>query len=232
MNGATSSDGDHGSRGAAPTAVSAPEMKPSAGATSVNGRARSTYAREVRGAACGCDVVDHASASATAAATAVLMKLSMSLFRIPGPSSVAPSALSTSAPAVAPATTMTMADAGIRPSAAPTAASANAASSPAAVPSSDIAPGVPGFTRRSVVTRNVDRPQALPISLATVSLPPAVSAATSASSAAGAYGVVDRGDRGDRRDAAVGDRVAGAAAAAALLGDAELFLALQARAAT
>ena len=33
---------DHGSRGAAPTAVSAPEMKPSAGATSVNGRARST----------------------------------------------------------------------------------------------------------------------------------------------------------------------------------------------
>ena len=47
-------------------------------------------------------------------------------------------------------------------------------SRPAAVPSSDIAPGVPGLHAPSVVTRNVDRPQALPISLATVSLPPAV----------------------------------------------------------
>ena len=110
------------------------------------------------------------------------MKLSMSLFRIPGPSSVAPRALSTSAPAVAPATTSRIAEAGISPSAAPVAASANAAVSPAAVPSSDIAPGVPGFTRPRVVTRNVERPQALPISLATVSLPPAVSAATSAAS--------------------------------------------------
>ena len=61
----------------------------------------------------------HRIASATTAATAVLMKLSMSLFRIPGPSSVAPSALSTRAPAVAPTTTMTMVAAGIRPSAAP-----------------------------------------------------------------------------------------------------------------
>src|SRR5262249_21548538 len=46
------SDGDHGSRGDAPTAVSAPDMNPSAGATSVNGRARSMYAR-VRGSAFG-----------------------------------------------------------------------------------------------------------------------------------------------------------------------------------
>ena len=50
----------------------------------------------------------HAIASATAAATAVLMKFNMSLFRIPGPSSVAPSALSTSAPTVAPPTTATI----------------------------------------------------------------------------------------------------------------------------
>src|SRR4029077_11189671 len=61
---------------------------------------------------------------------------------------------------------------------------------PAAVPSREIAPGVPGFTRRKVVTRNVDRPHALPISLATVSLPPALNAATSASSEADWYGVV------------------------------------------
>jgi hypothetical protein len=40
------------------------------------------------------------------------------------------------------------------------------------------------------VTRKVERPQAFPISLATVSLPPAVSDATSASSAALVYGVV------------------------------------------
>src|SRR5207237_1398610 len=99
------SDGDHGSRGDAPTAVSAPEMKPNAGAT--------------RRAA--------------------------------------------------------------RPNAAPT---------PAAVPSTDIAPGVPGFTRPNVVTRNVERPHAFPISLATVSLPPAMSAAAKATSAIGAYGVV------------------------------------------
>src|SRR5437764_15339962 len=49
---------------------------------------------------------------------------------------------------------------------------------PATVPSTDIAPGVPALTRARVVTRNVDWPHALPISLATVSLPPAVSAAT------------------------------------------------------
>ena len=109
------------------------------------------------------------------------------------------------------------------------AASANAPRrSPATVPSSDIAPGVPGFTRRSVVTRNVDRPQALPISLATVSLPPAVSAATSASTRAGASGVVAAAIAADGRDAAVRDRIAGAAAAAALFGDPEVFLALQA----
>src|SRR5262249_44618403 len=41
----------------------------------------------------------------TAAATAVLMKFSMSLFRIPGASRVAASALSTAAPAAAPTTT-------------------------------------------------------------------------------------------------------------------------------
>ena len=109
----------------------------------------------------------------------------------------------------------------------PTAASASAASTPAAVPSSDIAPGVPGFTRLKVVTRNVERPHALPISLATVSLPPAVSAATSASSAVRRVRRRQRDDRGDRRDAAVGDRVAGAAASATLFGDAEHDLALQ-----
>src|SRR5262249_21602083 len=129
-------------------------------------------------------------ATAIVAATAVLMKFSMSLFRIPRPSSVAARALSTRAPAVAATTTARIADAGIRPVAAPIAASAKAAVRPAAVPSSDIAPGVPGLTRPNDVTRNVDRPHALPISLATVSLPPATSDATSATSAALACGVV------------------------------------------
>src|SRR5204862_1473282 len=131
----------------------------------------------------------HAMASVTAAAIAVLMKFSTSLFRIPGPSSVAPSALSTMVPAVAPATTAGVMDAGISPIATPAVASANAAASPAVVPSSDIAPGVPGLTRLKVVTRYGDRPQALPISLATVSLPPAVSEATIASRADDVYGV-------------------------------------------
>src|SRR5919204_638856 len=67
--------------------------------------------------------------------------------------------------------------------------SASAATMPAAVPSSDIAPGVPGFTRLKPTMRNVDRPQALPISLATVSLPPAASAAVNASIDADVYGV-------------------------------------------
>ena len=80
-------------------------------------------------------------------------------------------------------TTASIAPAAIRPKATATVASVNAATRPAAVPSSDIAPGVPAFTRPIVVTRNVARPQALPISLATVSLPPAVSAAANASQA-------------------------------------------------
>src|SRR5206468_2485491 len=58
----------------------------------------------------------HAMAIATAAATAVLMKFSMSLLRIPGPSSVAPSTLSTSAPTVAPTTTATIIAAWMWPS--------------------------------------------------------------------------------------------------------------------
>src|SRR6185295_7114678 len=117
------SAGDHGSRGAAPIAVSAPDRKPRAGATSVNGRPRSTYAPTRPRSAAGFDgawlaVPDPAVngrcgyeiASATAAATAVLMKLSMSLFRIPGPSTVAPRTLSTSVPAVAPTTTARIAE--------------------------------------------------------------------------------------------------------------------------
>src|SRR5262249_2106685 len=130
----------------------------------------------------------HAMMRAAIAATPVLMKLSMSLFRIPGPSTVAPRMLSTSAPAVAATTTTKSAEPGISPSAMAMAARPNAASTPAAVPSSDIAPGVPGFTRPNVVTRKVERPHALPISLATVSLPPAVRAATSARSAGAACG--------------------------------------------
>src|SRR3954454_23881768 len=117
----------------------------------------------------------HASQSATAAATLVLMKFKRSLFTMAGASSVAPRALSTTAPAVAATTTVMIADAGISAPATPTAASPNAAIIPAAVPSSDIAPGVPALTRPNDVIRNVDRPHALPISLATVSLPPAAS---------------------------------------------------------
>src|SRR5689334_16284611 len=67
---------------------------------------------------------------------------------------------------------------------------APAASSPAAVPSRDIAPGVPGLTGRSVVTRTVGRPHAFPISLATVSLPAAISAAASTKRAPVAYCVL------------------------------------------
>ena len=110
--------------------------------------------------------------------TAVLRKFSTSLFRMPTASSVAPSTLSTSAPPVAPTTIGTVVRSGTSCSRRPAAASAAAAARPAAVPSSDIAPDVPGATRRAVVTRNVRRPQALPISLATVSLAPATSAAT------------------------------------------------------
>src|SRR5207253_2949076 len=50
----------------------------------------------------------------------------------------------------------------------------------AAVPSTDIAPEVPGGTSASDVIDHVRRPHALPISLAIVSLPPATSAATNA----------------------------------------------------
>ena len=59
------------------------------GAAEIDSRARAgrRHARKTR-------------ASATPAAIAVFTKFSMSLFRIPGPSSVAPSALSTSAPTV------------------------------------------------------------------------------------------------------------------------------------
>ena len=51
-----------------------------------------------------------------------------------------------------------------------------------------MAPDVPGGTRVRLVTRKVCRPQALPISLATVSLAPATSAAVSASSARSRWG--------------------------------------------
>ncbi len=56
-----------------------------------------------------------ATTTAAAAATAVLRKFSMSLFRIPGPSNVALSRLSTSEPIVAPATTASSAPGGISP---------------------------------------------------------------------------------------------------------------------
>ena len=59
-----------------------------------------------------------------------------------------------------------------------------ALTTPAIVPSREMAPGVPGVTGRKPTTRNVRRPLALPISLATVSLAPAVSAVTSARHAA------------------------------------------------
>ena len=98
--------------------------------------------------------------------------------------SVAASALSTSAPAVAATTTIQSALNGSNPTRQAIRPMTKAAAMPAAVPSSDIAPGVPGATLASVVTSTVFPPHALPISLATVSLAPAVSAAVSASSAA------------------------------------------------
>src|SRR4029079_18226823 len=99
------------------------------------------------------------------------------------------SALSTRAPTVAAATITNTEVDGASPSATAATARPSAATSPAAVPSKDIAPGVPAETRRRLVTRNVERPQALPTSLATVSLPPAVNAVTSATSAAPGKGV-------------------------------------------
>ena len=81
---------------------------------------------------------------------------------------------------VAAATIGTIAGRGTIPSAHGDRASAQAPIRPAAVPSSEIAPDVPGVTRRSGAINQVVRPQALPISLATVSLAPAVSAAARA----------------------------------------------------
>src|SRR5262249_18509759 len=101
-------------------------------------------------------------ASVTARPATELMKFSTSLFRIPGSSSVAPSQFATSAPAVAPMTIARSAAAGTSPSAAPIAASASAPRTPAAVPSSDIAPEVPGGTRENRVIDSVVRPYALP----------------------------------------------------------------------
>src|SRR5439155_25635616 len=128
-------------------------------------------------------------ARAVSAAMDVLMKFSESLLRMPGDSRVAPSQLSTSDPTVA-ATTMTksVAPPGTIPSAPATVARASAPTIPAAVPSSDTAPDVPGATRCHVVTAYVRRPHALPISLAIVSLPPATSAAANARRAASGDG--------------------------------------------
>src|SRR5262249_1610367 len=190
----TSSPADHGSRGAAPTAVRAPEMNPRAGATSVKGRARSTYAR---GALRGSEVLgfkssrlndrdgDRRGDRRVDEVQHVVVQDTRSFDRR------RQGAFDQRAGGwgVAATTTGRIADPGTRPAATPIAASANAAVRPAAVPSGDIAPGVPGLTRLNDVTRNVDRPQALPISLATVSLPPAASDATSAISAAFRCGV-------------------------------------------
>ena len=83
----------------------------------------------------------------------------------------------------------------------------------------------------AVWTMYVRRPHALPISLATVSLPPAVERGRERDQR---QGRVRRGrgeHRRDRGDAGVGEGVAGAAASAAFLGDSEQRLAAQARAA-
>src|SRR4029079_1680471 len=117
---------------------------------------------------------------AVRAAIAVLAKFRTSLLTMPSASRVAPSTLSANEPIVAPMTTTGNVDTGIRCTAAPIAASATAPRTPATVPPAEIAPDVPGGTRASVGRSHVRRPQALPISLATVSLPPAASAVTNA----------------------------------------------------
>ena len=66
----------------------------------------------------------------------------------------------------------------MRPSAAAIAASTTDATTPASVPSSETAPDVPGVTRRQPTTSHVVLPQALPTSLAIVSLDAVTSAAT------------------------------------------------------
>src|SRR5690606_21093185 len=134
------------------------------------------------------DVLPHASmrqaASASAAAVKVVMKFNRSLSRIPRSSNVEPSTLSTSAATTAATATGRISEGAMIRSDAAMAASSSAAAAPAAVPSDDTAPDVPGGTRRNDVTSHVRRPYALPTSLDTVSLDPAITAATNATSAA------------------------------------------------
>ena len=124
----------HASGGAAPAAVTAPDAKPSAGATSVNGRANSNQSAPFARHA-----TSLAMTIAAAAATPVLMKFNKSLFRIPGPSSVAPRRLSANDPIVAPATIGRSAAVGTNPTRSLSPAKRHAPATPAAVPSIDIA---------------------------------------------------------------------------------------------
>ena len=107
----------------------------------------------------------------------------------------------------------------------------SAPTTPAAVPSSDIAPDVPGGTRLSDVIDHVGGPT--PCRFRSRSYrcrrPPARRRTPAAP--ASADGVSSARSARDRRDAGVRDRVARAAASAALFGDAEQHLALAARAA-
>src|SRR5690606_8423581 len=108
------------------------------------------------------DVVLHVSmrqaASAMTAATEVVTKLSRSLLTSPRGSRVEPSTLSIIAAATAATPTGTIIAPGMRCRLAAIAASSSAAAAPAAVPSEDTAPDVPGGTGFIVVTSHVRRP--------------------------------------------------------------------------
>ena len=150
------------------------------------------------------------------APSAEFTKFSAWLSRMPGPSSVAPSTLSTNDAIVAAPTTAGIHAAGneLEPHRRRRRA-ARPHTIPASVPSSETAPDVPGGTRRNPVTSHVVLPDALPTSLATVSLADVTSAATIASLAMRRVRHACRQERRPRGEAGVGDRVARAASSAA-----------------
>ena len=126
----------------------------------------------------------------------------------PAASSVAPSALSTSAPRSPPRRLRASASDGIEAERRRRAPPSSARADTGQRAFERHRAGRAGGTRRSVVTRNVRRPHALPISLATVSLAPATSAATNATRMPGRARRSARSSAPRSRRRRVRDRVA------------------------
>ena len=208
-----------------------PSAMPSAGANSVNGRANSMYVR--RRPLPLIAPPSRPGPPRRPPRVPVLMKFSMSLSSVPEASSVAPRELSTNEPAVAPVATNHSALPLDQPERLPERRESERGHEPGA-----------GALQRHGARRARPharegrdeigrRPQALPTSLATVSLAPAASAVTMASRAPLAYGRQRRPRLPrPRGQAAIRDRVSRAAASAARLGDPEHPLPLEAQPST